>query len=208
MAGLHIFHQGNVMKKTLLATLILLAPAVSSAAIVTYTDESAFLAAAGALETYDFNSEVDEVFDTKAFDGFSATLVDGVGGFKPVTLQDELYIQVRDADSLLNIDFDYDTASFGFDWKNTDKNGDSIEVEILGQTFVFGFGQSSGFFGVISDTAFKTASFSGDDGGFGDLGHASLDNFKYSAVPVPAAAMLFAPAVLGFMGLRRKAKQA
>lgn len=29
-----------------------------------------------------------------------------------------------------------------------------------------------------------------------------------SAVPIPAAAFLFAPAMLGFMGLRRKAKQA
>lgn len=36
----------------------------------------------------------------------------------------------------------------------------------------------------------------------------SLDNISVSAVPVPAAALLFAPAVLGFMGLRRKAKQA
>jgi hypothetical protein len=32
-----------------------------------------------------------------------------------------------------------------------------------------------------------------------------LDNVSVSAVPVPAAAFLFAPALLGFMGLRRKA---
>ena len=39
-------------------------------------------------------------------------------------------------------------------------------------------------------------------------GSGALDNLKYSvsAVPVPAAAFLFAPALLGFLGLRRKAK--
>jgi hypothetical protein len=35
-----------------------------------------------------------------------------------------------------------------------------------------------------------------------------LDNLQYtpSAVPIPAAAFMFAPALLGFMGLRRRAK--
>lgn len=41
-------------------------------------------------------------------------------------------------------------------------------------------------------------------------GNTSIDNITavtgVSAVPVPAAAFLFAPALLGFMGLRRKAK--
>jgi hypothetical protein len=36
----------------------------------------------------------------------------------------------------------------------------------------------------------------------------SLDAVSVSAVPVPAAAFLFAPALLGFMGLRRKAAKA
>ncbi len=35
-----------------------------------------------------------------------------------------------------------------------------------------------------------------------------LDNVSVSAVPIPAAAFLFAPALLGFMGLRRKTKAA
>jgi len=35
-----------------------------------------------------------------------------------------------------------------------------------------------------------------------------LDNVSVSQVPIPAAAFLFAPALLGFLGLRRKAKQA
>ena len=47
--------------------------------------------------------------------------------------------------------------------------------------------------------------------GFGDAaGDGDYDDLivGVSAVPVPAAAFLFAPALLGFMGLRRKAKKA
>jgi hypothetical protein len=36
----------------------------------------------------------------------------------------------------------------------------------------------------------------------------SLDDIQVSAVPIPAAALLFAPALLGFLGLRRKAQSA
>jgi hypothetical protein len=42
----------------------------------------------------------------------------------------------------------------------------------------------------------------------GDNAGMMLDNVSVSAVPVPAAAFLFAPALLGFMGLRRKAAKA
>jgi len=40
----------------------------------------------------------------------------------------------------------------------------------------------------------------------GDFSWARLDNVTVSAVPVPAALFMFAPALLGFMGLRRRAK--
>jgi len=39
-------------------------------------------------------------------------------------------------------------------------------------------------------------------------GEVRFTSFNVSAVPLPPAALLFAPALLGFMGLRRKAKQA
>ena len=66
-----------------------------------------------------------------------------------------------------------------------------------------------GFFGgssVGTISAIFTSSFI-------TLNSASLGNLVLgsagsvvSAVPIPAAAFLFAPALLGFMGLRRKAK--
>jgi len=40
----------------------------------------------------------------------------------------------------------------------------------------------------------------------GDWSWANLDNVEVNAVPVPAALFMFAPALLGFMGLRRRAK--
>jgi len=48
---------------------------------------------------------------------------------------------------------------------------------------------------------------------FGDSAYAGLDNLNLSvtnpnAVPIPAAAFMFAPALLGFMGLRRRSKKA
>lgn len=42
--------------------------------------------------------------------------------------------------------------------------------------------------------------------GISDSYGGAIDNVSVSAVPIPAAAFLFAPALLGFMGLRRKAK--
>jgi len=40
------------------------------------------------------------------------------------------------------------------------------------------------------------------------LGEVRFTSFEVSAVPLPPAVLLFAPALLGFMGLRRKAKLA
>jgi hypothetical protein len=51
------------------------------------------------------------------------------------------------------------------------------------------------------DLAFTAQGISDSLGG-------GIDNISVSAVPLPAAAFLFAPALLGFMGLRRKAKNA
>jgi hypothetical protein len=57
---------------------------------------------------------------------------------------------------------------------------------------------------VLDDVANLSFSVTG-----GDNQGVVLDDISVvSAVPVPAAAFLFAPALLGFMGLRRKATKA
>lgn len=52
----------------------------------------------------------------------------------------------------------------------------------------------------------STTKPNGSNGGGGGLSNYRVYNSGISEVPVPAAAFLFGPALLGFMGLRRKAK--
>jgi hypothetical protein len=62
----------------------------------------------------------------------------------------------------------------------------------------------SSTFTLLADATVK---FFINDSYFKDnIGGMSLNVMNVSEVPVPAAALLFAPALLGFMGLRRKAK--
>lgn len=202
------------MKKMILASAILLTPCLSFAAtLTTYTDQSAFEAATST-STYDFNSDANGSFTMKDFGDFTATLQNPYSGifgiYKPSIYNHTLKLQKKDEASALEISFDSASSAFGFNWKNTDWTGDELEVTILGQNFVFGPNWHSGFFGVTSDTLFSSALI-GDSVGSNDyLFTGTLDNFQYgnvSAVPIPAAAFLFAPAILGFMGLRRKAKK-
>jgi hypothetical protein len=70
------------------------------------------------------------------------------------------------------------------------------------------------FVGAIDDTStFTTITFYGDGYGEvltagGTIYYSSVAIGSVGEVPVPAAAFLFGPALLGFMGLRRKAKKA
>jgi hypothetical protein len=48
----------------------------------------------------------------------------------------------------------------------------------------------------------------GSNGGGGGLSNYRVYNSGISEIPIPAAAFMFAPALLGFMGLRRRAKNA
>ena len=75
-------------------------------------------------------------------------------------------------------------------------------------TLAFGvLGGSTTLIDITGDFSF-TAMLTGGVTYVVDIFDASMDVFKYdvsvSAVPVPAALFLFAPALLGFLGLRRK----
>ena len=64
-------------------------------------------------------------------------------------------------------------------------------------------------FDITSDFSFTTMIMAGVNYGL-DIFNASSDELKYdvsvSAVPVPAALFLFAPALLGLLGLRLRAR--
>ena len=197
------------MKKLLF--LLSLFVASANASIVTYTDKAAWVAATGTTSLYDFNSDASGSFTSKNFGDFNAALANQSGSFLPtITNNGELKLQTWNQASVLELTFNSSLSAFGFDWRNTDPTNDKIELNILGETFVFGPSRSSGFFGLTSTVLFNSLGLSDSAGNGGALTSAYLDNFRYgdsvSAVPVPAALFLFAPALLGFLGFRRKAK--
>jgi len=79
-------------------------------------------------------------------------------------------------------------------------NGQSLSVTAQGLTG--GYALSS--LNIVTDSIAFTAPAGLSDDAVNDFALASV---SVSAVPVPAAAFLFAPALLGFMGLRRKAQR-
>jgi len=197
------------MKKVMLLLSLLVASLNVNAGIVTYTDKAAWLAATGSSTLYDFNSDTNGSFTTRDFGDFEATLQNPSGSNKPQIINGELQLQVWNHTSELDLTFDTTLSSLGFDWRNTDGSNDKIVLNILGESFVFGPSQSSGFFGLTSTVLFNTLNLGDSFGDGGALANAFIDNLRFSssvsAVPVPAALFLFAPALLGFLGLRRKA---
>lgn len=99
--------------------------------------------------------------------------------------------------------------SLSFDLSGNQRSGANDSLLVT-------FGDYSQLFNLASTAAWQTILVSlvnvsdGDQLSFshagGDNVGIMLDNVSVSAVPIPAAAFLFAPALLGFMGLRRKAK--
>jgi hypothetical protein len=63
---------------------------------------------------------------------------------------------------------------------------------------------SWGNFFLHGDNAYFTTNSLALDDKFFDVNITSVSGAPVSAVPIPAAALLFAPALLGFMGLRRR----
>ena len=123
--------------------------------------------------------------------------------------------------SKLQINFDFSIGSLSLDFGNDDssyaQSGDRAWLE------VFNSGVSVGITSVlmnlndVMDQSIALSGFSFDSALFwyGNASGAAInlieivDNITYNqvnAVPIPAAAFLFAPALLGFMGLRLKAK--
>lgn len=187
------------------AATLLLSPVFASAGIVTYTDQAAWEAASQATASYDFNSDVNGSFTTKDFGDFEARLIHSQG-YSPAITGGELRLQLWNSNSELDITFDSAINAFGFDWRNTDGSGDDIEIIIDGQSITFGPDRQSGFFGIIADDAFLTASFSDTAGNGGALQYAYLDNFQYgvTSVSAPATLALFGLGLAGIAAGRRR----
>ena len=110
-------------------------------------------------------------------------------------------------DEDFKLDFSMPVTELGFD---TYLNG-------LGPTLVSVFGAGGlldtinlfqdpttiGFLGITSTENITSLRWTTTNGRTVNTG---IDNIRINAVPIPAAAFMFAPALLGFMGLRRRAK--
>ena len=101
---------------------------------------------------------------------------------------------------------------YSFDWSGsvvTDTysgyNGPASYM-VFGQAFPLAGGYFFG--GSYSPSDFAGISFPGTNYGAVFGSYTLTPNLSVSAVPLPPAVLLFAPALLGFMGLRRKSKLA
>jgi hypothetical protein len=196
------------MFKKLLPLLFLFAGFQANALVITqYASESAFQAAAGALSMEDFSGEADGKFTSRTFTGFDATLASQYPN-RPSVIGNELELQLKDSSSVLNLTFVDGINALGFNWRNTDTSGDSIELIVGGQSIDFG-PEGSGFFGMTTDIAFSVAGFSDNAGGGGWLDLAYIDDIQYSesAVPEPSIIALFALGLVG-IGFARRRRQA
>jgi len=146
-----------------------------------------------------------------------------LGGYGVQGLGSRSLAVFSDDASKLQINFDFMVNSldlfFGNDDPSFSRPGDSAWLE------VFENGSSVGLTSLtmnrddimnqsltLAGINFNSALFwYGDDNGSAINLIEIVDNISYnsvSAVPLPAAAFFFAPALLGFMGLRRKASKA
>jgi len=193
------------MKKVMFLLVGMLFAVSVNASTVVYNSEAAFEAShySGSLEEFEdgtLNSGLSIVSDNAEF-----IIEDGV-------MKDRL---VAGSGNITSFEFGSAVNAFGglFDL-GVSGFGQGIEISFqafLGATEVLSTQIiGNGFFGFISDSVlFNKVVFSAGSGS-GIAETYTLDNLRYglhtpSAVPVPAALFLFAPALLGFFGLRRKA---
>lgn len=183
--------------------------------ITTYTDLGAFQSAAGALVLEDFSGEPNAPLFSKDMGEFTLSLDNSAaptgapyGGTFSI-FNEQLRLQQCCHWSITKLTFDTSIAALGFDWSNGDTSGDSIELLVDGQSFVFGLPRRQGFFGIIaSDGTFNVAGFSDTTGGGGSNSAAVIDNIRYSGAPVstvhtPETLWLFGLA-LALLGSSRK----
>jgi len=203
--------------KNILFTIAVIFSGISSvnAAGTVYTDRTIFENTSDAFTIETFNS-----FDSEV--AFHSTPLD-VGDFTLSMTGDadtsRNYIDIQPVEfSQFNVDgttianvltndgssliFTFDDSIFSFGADFGAFNNGQLRTNILVDGITYSPSIDGVFWGIVSDIGFNTIEFVGLFGdGFG------IDNVTYSsvsAVPLPAAAFLFGPALLGFFGFRRK----
>jgi len=183
-----------------------------------YTDYSSFSAAAGSTMLYDFESDtVGANYKVYDFGDFS---VDG-SSLYAVKIEDvstkELYFNTSSYTQNMAVTLDVASASFGFDWRNTDNNTDMIRVDFDSTQYVLGAKDESGFWGVVATDGLITSNMPflfGDTSGGAGWTEGNLDNFRYGTanvnnpVPEPSTFLLLGSGLAGLCLYARKRKKA
>ncbi len=203
-----------------LAALGALAPA--HATVVQYSSRAAFSGAAGALDAQDFESfaPTPGAFRGVSFDFGRFSAINQVVTTAPnagsiiagglVNGTNEIVCSVALSGQTFRITFDHAITAFGFDASNlADQRFDNLEFNnTAGDVIaVHDAIDQTRFWGFISDTPFTT--FVVRQTGFGSGGGATdgfrIDNMAFTAVPMPTAILLAAPALAALAAHRRRA---
>lgn len=154
--------------------------------------------------------------------GISDTTRSDIDGTPRLVWGENAFGGRRDGPDIL-FTFDAPIFALAFDWRNTDPT-DSYKLVVLGQDFGAGHAevpwprprslpgspsQASGFFGLISDTAFTTVTLQHVAKG-GVLNDMSMDNVRFSQfdspapIPEPGTLALLGIGLAGLVLLRRR----
>lgn len=169
--------------------------------IITYTDRTAFEAAAGTLTNFNFNSSPVGTFNSSDFGDFTASKTDaeltiGVaagGAFTNVNGSNHLFFTADFTQSPLTLTFDTAISAFGFDWRTTDSTSDGLDLVIDGILYTISpASPASGFFGIIDDAGtFSVVELQDDVDGGGFNEGVGFDNLSFGqAAPVPEPASI------------------
>ena len=200
---------------------------IAHASLVVYHDQASFLAAAGSVAVYDFDSDTPVYISAPSYSGGHPGAVQDFGDFsidatgtgiylaeiRQQNGNNDIYGDFYSNNAALNVIFDNDVTAVGFTYvAEGNQYWDHSTVSLLNTTWELGIPGDSGFFGVIEDSGTIAAgtpiSFGQQSINWSGL---SFDNLTYTSngsspapVPEPATMLLFATGVAGIAGLRRR----